>query len=407
MKKIILLSIICFAMLSIYYVTLYRKLYLKRLLVLSAIFMALSLQTKLFTAFLIPIIILEIIGVKKQKNRFFPVLLWLGILLVLYLSIAIIFFGSNLFLFIQQLYKPHLWVSAFVKPEYGFSTLYGMLYRDYDIILLALIGIFFLIKQKKWLYLFPASWLILAFAMLIKYKPVWQHHYLLLSIPLCWLAAIGFSKCFLAAMKNKKWIRWLILGAIIFILLRLPFKYNDIIIDLKDKTNTQERKAVELLSGYSRHVRWIFTDMPIFAFYADIPVPPELAVISAKRIFTKNLQPAYLIAVLEKYKPEIILLGRFQNKETEIQEEGELKIMPYVNKYYRIIAHYSPPTLPSPSYLMPSYKGKSSFLQWFNNFLWHRKLAATQMVNLREQSNTEITIYIRKIVTPNLPFSAG
>lgn len=392
---------LCFTMLSIYCLTLYRKLYLKRLLVLSAIFMALSLQTKLFTAFLIPIIILEIIGVKKQQNRLFSVLLWLSILLVFYLSITTIFFNFNLPLFIQQLLKPHLLASVFVKPEYNFSALYGILYRDYDIILLALIGIFSLIKQKKWRYLFPASWLILAFAMLAKHRPLWQHHYLLISIPLCWLAAIGFSECLLAGMKKKKLIRWLTLSILILVLLRLPFKYNNILIDMKDKTSTQERKAVRLLSSYSRQVRWMFTDMPIFAFYADIQVPPELAVISAKRIFTKNLRSTYLITMLEKYEPEIILLGRFQNKETE------LKIMPYVHNYYREIARYGPQTLPSPSYLMPSFKGKSFFLKWLNNFLWHRKLAVMQTLNLRKHSNTEITIYIRKTVAPNLPFSAG
>ncbi|MBL7197406.1 MAG: glycosyltransferase family 39 protein [Candidatus Omnitrophica bacterium] len=61
------------AMLSIYYITLYKKSCLKRFLVLSGVFMALSLQVKLTMLFLVPFIALEIvytkwISSKTQKN---------------------------------------------------------------------------------------------------------------------------------------------------------------------------------------------------------------------------------------------------------------------------------------------------------------------------------------------------
>jgi len=404
------------AMLSIYFTNLYKKFYLKYFLVLSGILLALSLQTKLITIFLMPLIILEIVQIEKtnlkdKNHSFLPVILWLGSLLIAYFTIIITFFNFNFYMLIQQLIQPHYIASQGLIPGYSQDTLLAVcnrvLFRDWDIFLLALIGIIFLYREKKYRSFFPVLWLAMALAILLNYKPVRQYYYLLLSIPASWLAAIGFSECFLSGTKKKKWTHWLILSLIIIILLRLPFKYNGILTDLKEKTNTAERRAVELLSSYSRSARWIFTDMPIFAFYADIPVPPELAVISAKRIFTKNLQSDYLITILEKYKPEIILLGRFQNKETEMQKESELKIMPYVNDYYLKIAHYTPQIIPSPSYLMPSFKGQSSFLKWLDNFIWHRKLAITQMLNLRERSNTEINIYIRKTLTPNLPLPAG
>ncbi|MBU4419337.1 MAG: hypothetical protein KJ594_05610, partial [Candidatus Omnitrophica bacterium] len=91
----------------------------------------------------------------------------------------------------------------------------------------------------------------------------------------------------------------------------------------------------------------------------------------------------------------------------EAQKESELKITPYLNKYYLKIARYTPQVLPPPSYLMPSFKGKSSFFKWLNNFLWHRKLAVMQMLKVPERSDTEIDVYLRKTVTPNLPFSPG
>lgn len=404
------------AMLSIYFVHLYKKFYLKRFLILSGVFLALSLQTKLITIFLIPLIILEIVRTEKinltdKKNSFSPVTLWLGSFFIICFAIIITFFHSNFYMLIQQLIKPHYIASQGLIPGYNQDTLVAVcnkvLFRDWDIFLLGLIGIIFLYREKKYRSFFPALWLAVALTILLNYKPVRQYYYLLLSIPASWLAAIGFSECFFAAMKKKKWMRWLILSLIILILLRLPFKFNGILMDLKDKTTAEERKTVELLSSYNQRARWIFTDMPIFAFYADIPVPPELAVISAKRIFTKNLQPTYLIAILKKYEPEIIVLGRFQNKETEAQKESELKIMAYVNNCYLKVTSYKPQILPSPSYLMPSYKGKSSFLKWLNNFLWHRKLAVMQMLNLHERPNTEINIYTRKNARLNLSFPAG
>ncbi|MBU4251661.1 MAG: glycosyltransferase family 39 protein [Candidatus Omnitrophica bacterium] len=410
------LPALSFAMLSIYFINLYNKFYLKYFLVLSGMIMALSLQIKLITIFLIPLIILEIIQIEKvnSKNRnhpFLPVILWAGSFLIIYFAIIITFFHFNFYMLIQQLINPHYLASKGVIPGYSQDTLLAVcnkvLLRDWDIFLLALMGIIFLGREKKYRTFFPILWLAMALAILLNYKPVRQYYYLLLSIPASWLAAIGFKECFLAAMRKKKWIRWLILSAIILVLLRLPFKCSGILTDLKDTPNTEEHKAVELLSGYSRRVRWVFTDMPIFAIYAGIPVPPELAVISAKRIFTKNLQPAYLLTILEKYAPEIILLGRFQNKKTEAQKESELKITPYLNKYYLKIARYTPQVLPPPSYLMPSFKGKSSFFKWLNNFLWHRKLAVMQMLKVPERSDTEIDVYLRKTVTPNLPFSPG
>ena len=187
------------AMLSIYYATLYKKSYSKHLLILSGIFIALSLQTKFFTAFLIPIIALEIVYTKKRFLS--PLLLWLGSLLAVYLAIVIIFFHLDFRMFIQQLFQPHL--KQIIVPGDDFSTIWRMILTDYDIALLALVGIISLIRKKKWQLFFPVLWLVIVFIILLKWRPIWYHYYLLVSIPICWLAAIGVSELFGSSFSSS------------------------------------------------------------------------------------------------------------------------------------------------------------------------------------------------------------
>lgn len=380
-----------FAMLSVYFITLYKKVDLKRSLVLSGIFMALSLQTKLFTVFLVPIIILEIAQVKKRQNRLFhAIFLWFASFITAYLAVTIIFFRFNLPMLIKQLIQPHLASSAFNAPKYGFLTMRWMFFQDYDIIILALIGILLLIRQKKWRFLLPVLWLVLASVLLCKHRPVWHHYYLLLSIPLCWLAAIGFTELFRRNIRQnrKSLLAWITGILLILIIIGLPFKYDRMSKSLRGQTTIGERSALELISKYKKDARWIFTDRPIFAFYANILIPPELAIMSNKRRLTKNLNPDYLMDILEKYKPELVLLGRFQ--------DYDQKMMFFIEKNYLKAYYYKPQTGYAEPYPLPSYRGKVPFFRWLNYFLWRYKLTITQAAHYYNRPDMPLTLYILK-----------
>ncbi len=330
-------------MVSILFLTLYKKFYLKRFLILSGIFMAFSLQTKLSGSFLIPIIILEIIQVKRQNlekycHYLFPALLWLIIMLFIFLSINILFFHLDFQMFIQQLFQPHLTNIPFLKNN--FLILWRMLLADYDIALLALTTIVSVVKQKRQETFFPLIWLMVITIILLKYKPIWYHYYPLISIPICWLGAINFTKFFRAnnlyvRISQMNFLRWITFLLIILTIFRLPMKYERTQKSLIRKTSAQERQALDLLSKYKKDTHWIFTDRAIFAFYADILVPPELAVIASKRILTNKLEPDYLLAKLEEYKPELILFTGF----LENFPDYYLEIWPYIEKNYSQVYH--------------------------------------------------------------------
>jgi hypothetical protein len=327
------------AMLSIYFMTLYRKRQFRHLLVLSGISLALSLQIKLFTMFLLPLMVLEIIQARKQSHPIWAVCLWLGSFGAMFLGIAIAFFGLDLSMFIQQLFQPHL--RQIEVPESNFVVIWRMLLRDFDIALLALIGIILLVRQKKWQFFFPFWCLALTLAILLVHRPVWHHYYLPASIFLSWLAAISFSEFFRVNMKKgaflkmgvKKnfdiFLRWITAAMIILTILRLPIKCTMVYRSIWGETAAEERRVVELLLKYRESTRWIITDRPIFAFYANILVPPELALVTHKRQFTEDPEQDYLINKIKKYEPELILLNRLQYYGPEV--------ISYIEENYRQI----------------------------------------------------------------------
>jgi hypothetical protein len=65
----------------------------------------------------------------------------------------------------------------------------------------------------------------------------------------------------------------------------------------------------------------------MFAFRASLSVPPELAVLSKKRISTGYLTQAEIIEVIHRYKPEQILLERFIFPQVEANIESNYNIL--------------------------------------------------------------------------------
>lgn len=315
---------LAFTMLSIYCIAYFKEKELKVLLILSGMLIALSLQTKLFTIFLIPIIILEIARSKKYRS-FYCIILWLSSALIFYLVIALVFLDFNLNLLIHELFLPHI-QSNIQKVNFSLISnrflIFSVILKDYDTALLAFTGVVAQFKYKKQQFIFPLLWLTLSSFVTLTHTPIWYHHRLLFSIPLSWLAAITLNGIFQSNLSQefnkKKIFHWVASALIILTFFRLPMKYNKIYMTVKNNISTQQHTTLELVSKYKQDTHWVVTDRPIFAFYSCILVPPELAVMSYKRILTGNLKPEYFVYILNKYKPEQILLNRFQDYDKNI-----------------------------------------------------------------------------------------
>jgi 4-amino-4-deoxy-L-arabinose transferase-like glycosyltransferase len=306
------LPALALAMLSIYFLSLYNKSGKRIYLFLSAVIMALSLQTKFSPALLVPIMILEILLTPKDRTQptrsFYPALIWTGIFLLFYFIVTLFYFGLNFNLFIRQILGLHLnkLVLSFSSP----SKILDMLSRDYDVFLLALLGAIIGLSHKDWRIRIPLIWLLLAVLILANHKPIWDYYYLLISIPLCWLAAIALQGLFL----RRRVMRLIIAAFLALAVCRLPLKFNYAALSLWGETTPQERQIINLLSKDNN--RWIVTDLTLFAFYAKALVVPEMAFFSQKMMQQLRInQPRnYALTILDRYKPEKILMGDWLRK---------------------------------------------------------------------------------------------
>jgi len=313
-------------------------------LVVSAFFLGLSVFVKLNTFFLAPIAVIGILSSELFRNeagswskKMMPPALWALTFTIVTAVFIILFVGTdNLF----QLTQSHLearHISSFKK-----ITLHK--YLDYlrPTIFLAVIGSAVLILNKKWGAFYLISWCCAAYILLLNHRPVWYHHQPLMSIPAALLAgcAVGEAVKYIPKLfKSRMIISWkgfltviTVLGLFFLILNQVPVTYNifhdrALRYPKKKMKNLESYKIVKKMAQYSANTRWVFTDRPMYAFRSGCLVPPEIAVLSRKRIKTGGLTEQEIFEILQKRQPEQVLLARFKWNTLET----------YLKQKYRVI----------------------------------------------------------------------
>ncbi len=321
------------AMLSIYLLKLYKHNYQQLYLVLSGICLALSLQTKMFTIFLVPLMMLELIDFRKNinLNKIKNLFIWLILLGIIYIFISFLYqqFGSQ-----DQLIKSHLNQPLDTKIE-NFNNLEYLRYmisQDYDYIFLAFIGIGAILFRKQKNGLFPLTWLGTAILILLKHRPIWYHYYPLLAIPICWLAAYAIA--LLRDSFSKNWhgnFNSMNIKKLIFPCLAIVTFIGLIIVTPPNPIGSvpKNTELMQLVLKYKTSTHWMFTDNSIYAFYAGLRVPPEIAVMSYKRLNSGELTFKELLAVFQNYRPEQIVLCRWTSL-----IKSDRNLISYINDNY-------------------------------------------------------------------------
>jgi 4-amino-4-deoxy-L-arabinose transferase-like glycosyltransferase len=317
---------------------------------LSGFFFGISLHFKLFTLFLIPALFLQV-GFSTLQFKNSRLTGWKSFFLILSLwNLSWIITFGVIGYFTQAFYLEQLLGSHFVEKnlallnvEPSWLKVLLFLIQDIDYVLLAAIITWKFSQKQSNCPLFPILWVLTLIPILLHHQPLWSHYYLLLSIPMVWLGSHGLMAiwpiCY-NAIRNRfqhekirgqqqlLLSRKLILTCFALVLIGIPVKIAIMGLEqyyLLKETTHRQAVLTEVLAEKSQ-TRWLFTDLPITAFYTGIKIPPETVVFSIKRLSSGMLKSANTMQLLETYQPEQLVLGRFP----ELHQSLE----PYLAEYY-------------------------------------------------------------------------
>ncbi len=306
------------------------------LLGFSALFLGLSVLTKGFTLLLLPIFLSGILlssytGGKEASygRRCLPVAVFSAVFTMTLVGLIWLLIGLD---HIQALLQTHL-LARHAEPYRNFNLLRALGNHEWQLFSAALAGSLIALRQRRWLLLYPVSWMTVAAVMLSQHTPVWRHQLLLVTVPAAMLvpmvAEAGWNM--LQPKIHKGFLSW---RGVIAALLILFFLYDigGAVLETRSRYRGTDQKALwnwqltAAMAVYAPHTRWVVTDRPMFAFRSGLPVPPELAVLSDKRLKTTSIEKE-LPQILRQVQPEQVALARFQWP----------RMLPYLQQHYRLV----------------------------------------------------------------------
>ncbi|AFZ60787.1 hypothetical protein Anacy_5473 [Anabaena cylindrica PCC 7122] len=352
-------------MLSIYLLILYTKNVQIYWIILSGIIFALSLQIKMIMIFLIPVMIIYFLttSYKISLNNITninivnilksPISIWLLSISTAFIIVSFITQSLN----IEKILFFH--ISSNLKYSFSkhnsFQDVIYIYLQNFDALLLSLLGLKYqnlkinlpldnkIIdnKPEQHIYKIPLFWLIIITFVFLNHKPIWYHYIILVSVPLTWLGAYGIRGILVKFSQNNHTnkifnlkqiqISKFAVFTIFLTLLVIPIKLG--VIQWENYNFVQKSQLkfanLERIITYKNQSKWLFTDVGMYGFYSQINIPPELTVISMKRLNSGTINSEFLFKVLEKYQPEQILINRFFSIFDLIK--------PYVDKNYQEI----------------------------------------------------------------------
>jgi 4-amino-4-deoxy-L-arabinose transferase-like glycosyltransferase len=321
---------IAFAAVSMLFVVIWHQNRNHLWLVLSGFALALSVLIKLFTGFVAPIFLIGITASMYLARRgegfswkmLRPAFIWSVSFASLAILLGFVLVGPQN---IAAITSPH--IAAPVTEELGGYSMNMHLQGAVPLLLLGLLGGIVSLYRRNWLILYQLAWAALAYALFNFYSPVFYHHQLLITIPITMLAAAGVGEGLLSLVRLRQssdLIRFQSLlgaGAVIgFLLVSLhymPALDRDLmnsprLTDFSLRATAGKLKVIRVMDQYVDQTNWIMTDMPMYAFRVQRPVPPSVATFSSKRLATGSLTEEDILTAMRNYQPEQVLMARFQ-----------------------------------------------------------------------------------------------
>ncbi len=217
-----------------------------------------------------------------------------------------------------------LWVSHFSEETtsqfQGPAGVHDDLFDYIGLTIPALLGVLWLLWRRHWEMIFPVVLLVTAYVVHTNHRPYWPYYYLHFSIPLAWLAAVAIHGLFLEVWEAdfdrlKRFPFGPVWGLLIWsmtvsvFVVDLPFRYRQARYSLRAERSIQDLEVVDQMRRYRNRTEWAYAEDPIYAFYARIPVPPEVAVVPRKRRVSGRITDEEIVGYLRDYRPGLIVSG--------------------------------------------------------------------------------------------------
>jgi hypothetical protein len=230
------------------------------------------------------------------------------------LGIGILFPGemnSNVLLF-------HL--SQTLRVELGGLSVWARLAdvsQDRTALIGGALGLALILKRRQWQHL----WMLVLLGSAVGARFVcvrpWAWYHLHFAIPLACLAAIGLSWLFKAALNRTEWksrlgglsVACAAATLVSCCLVEGASHISNALAQLRDARPISDSALIRKMRSHGDTTRWAYSDQVIYPFHAGLLVPPWLAVVSQKRIASKAINEAVIIATLQAYTPEQVLVS--------------------------------------------------------------------------------------------------
>jgi len=293
-----------------------------RWLLTAGVLMGLSLGTKLFTIFLVPVFGLWVFlvaagqhGLTKSWRVLTQPAAWALTVLLTATSLLVLCVPLR---DSGQLYQSHVSARGVGLAEHqnDLALLHGGLLRDWEVFALAGLGTALMLRRRRGVLAILPAWCCAAYWALRANSPLWYHHHLLLTVPASMIAGIAIGDLLSrktasasgsgSAVDTALRVATLLISVSLFAALVRSNKAQPApLLEWSDR----DRFALEIIKAYPKRSEVIVADRPMYAFAAGYEVPPNLAVISQKRLASHNLTIQEFIETIDRENPEHVVFS--------------------------------------------------------------------------------------------------
>ncbi len=294
-------------------------------LLVSGAFFGISVSIKLFTLFIVPIILFCIVlygTARHHANELKKSLNHIALYMASFTVVALILFypawSSHNF---WQLIASHACVKF--DPDNMLGITPGRIFKkDKIIMLLSILGLLYTLKYRNVVGTIFGLWLLAAWAVLLSHYPIWYHHAYLVLIPASVLAG-SLAHYVETGLRESGWEK----GQAKAMAFLLVFLYVGSYPCIKHKRrlhyirpkhfslDSRDLMVTEVIKKYAGDRHTMITSRQMYAFRTGHIVPPFLSVTSHKRYEAGLLDAQAILDCIKSYDAEQVILSSRWPKE--------------------------------------------------------------------------------------------